>query len=112
MKRLPCLLVLLLTFVACNGSPTAPIIAQWASLSGRVTDKYGNAWGGVSIGVVDAEKGVVASALTNDDGRYSIKELSAGQYRIWLQLGKTGPGYFVSDVDLREGSNTLDIVSR
>ena len=46
---------------------------------------------------------MVADGLTNDDGRYSISRLRPGQYRVWLQLGRTGPGYFVGDIDLREG---------
>lgn len=75
-----------------------------------VKDKYGNLWGGVSIGMV-TEQGVAASGLTHGDGHYSINRLQPGHYRVWLQLGKTGPGSFVGDVDLHEGTNTFDIVS-
>jgi len=50
--------------------------------------------------------------MTDDHGRYTIKQLTPGHYRVWLQLGRTGPGYFVNDVDLIEGHNTYDIVSR
>lgn len=109
-KRTSLLLVLLLALVSCNGSPTSPF-GGWAKISGVVSDPHGNIWGGVSIGIVRPE-GVVASANTNDKGRYSIDDLRPGQYKVWLQLGRTGPGYFVADVDLREGNNTLDIVSR
>ena len=69
-------------------------------------------WGGVSIGIVQADKGVVASGLTDDRGRYSIGQLAPGHYRVWLQLGRTGQGYFVGDIDLTQGYNTYDIVSR
>jgi hypothetical protein len=113
MKRMPQLLVLLLVLVSCGGrSPTDPSGGSRATLSGRVTDPYGHIWGGVSIGVVRPNGGVVASGLTGDNGRYSIGGLTPGPYRVWLQLGRTGPGYFAADVDLREGRNTLDIVSR
>jgi hypothetical protein len=112
-KRIPLLLVLLLTLVSCNGhSPTDPFSGSTASLSGRVTDPYGHVWGGVSIGIIHPDKGVIADGLTNDEGRYSISRLTPGPYRVWLQLGRTGPGYVVADIVLREGRNTLDIVSR
>lgn len=112
MKRISLLLGLLLVLVSCDGhSPTSPSTGRWASLSGVVTDPYANVWGGVSIGIVDPS-GVVGSGVTDDKGSYSIGPLRPGHYRIWLQLGRTGPGYFVGDVDLREGRNTFDIVSR
>jgi hypothetical protein len=113
MKRMPPLLVLLLVLVSCGGhSPTDPFGGRPATLSGRVTDPYDHVWGGVSIGVVRPNGGVVASGLTGDNGRYSIGSITPGPYRVWLQLGRTGPGYFAADVDLHEGRNTLDIVSR
>lgn len=111
-RRIPFLLILLFIFISCDGhSPTDPFTER-ASLSGVVTDPYGHVWGGVTIGIVHPDQGVVADGLTNDQGRYSIARLRPGQYRVWLQLGRTGPGYFVGDIDLREGHNTFDIVSR
>lgn len=113
MKRMPLLLALLFVLVSCGGhSPTDPFGGRSATLSGRVTDPYGNVWGGVSIGVVRPDGGVVDSGLTNDQGRYSIGRLTPGPYRVWLQLGRTGPGYFAADVELHEGGNTLDLISR
>lgn len=113
MKRISLFLVLLLALVSCDGhSPTDPFSGRWATLSGVVTDRYGNVWGGVSIGIVDPHGGVVASGLTDHDGRYSISRLRPGQYRVWLQLGRTGPGYFVADIDVHEGHNTFDVISR
>ena len=112
-KRLSFFLVLLVLLVSCDGhSPTDPFGGRMASLSGVITDPYGNVWGGVSIGIVQPDGGVVASGLTDDHGRYAIRDLRPGLYRVWLQLGRTGPGYFVGDIDLRDGQNTLDIVSR
>ena len=110
-RRVPFLLALLFVFLSCGGrSPTDPFDRS-ATLSGVVTDRYGNVWGGVSIGVVQPS-GAVDSGLTDDHGRYSIRRLRPDHYRVWLQLGRTGPGYFAADVDLHEGQNTLDIVSR
>ena len=112
MKRVAFLLPLLFVLLSCGGrSPTDPLGGR-ATLSGVVADRYGNVWGGVSIGIVQPNGGVVDSGLTDDRGRYSIKHLWPGHYRVWLQLGRTGPGYFVGDVDLHEGQNTLDITSR
>ena len=112
-KRIPLLLVLLVALVSCNGhSPTDPLGEHWAALSGVVSDPYGNVWGGVSIGIIQPNGGVVASGLTDGGGRYSIDRLRPGQYRIWLQLGRTGPGYVVGDLELSEGQNTFNIVSR
>jgi hypothetical protein len=111
-KRIPLLLVLLLVLVSCNGvSPTDPS-GRSATLSGVVTDPYGNVWGGVAIGIVEPDGSVMTSGLTDDAGRYSISGIRPGRYRVWLQLGRTGPGYFVADLDMREGNNTFDIVSR
>jgi hypothetical protein len=113
MKRAPFLLVLALGLFSCDGySPTDPFAGNAATLAGVVTDPYGRVWGGVTIGIVHAEKGVVADGLTDDKGRYSISRIRPGQYRVWLQLGRTGPGYFVGDIDLRDGHNTLNIVSQ
>lgn len=112
MKRIPLFLVLLLALVSCDGSPTDPFTGRTAALSGVVTDPQGNVWGGVTVGIVHPEEGVVDSGLTDGRGRYSITRLRPGTYKVWLQLGRTGPGYFVADVDLREGHNTFDIVSR
>ena len=112
MKRTPLFLVLLLTVVSCNGLlPTEPSDGL-ATLSGVVTDPNGHAWGGVTLGIVHQERGVVADGRTNDAGRYSISRIPPGHYRVWLQLGRTGPGYFVGDIELREGHTTFDIVSR
>jgi len=112
-KHIPLLLVLVLALVSCDGhSPTAPFGGHSAALSGVVTDPYGQVWGGVTVGIVQPDRDVVADGLTDDHGKYSVKRLNPGPYRVWLQLGRTGPGYFVADVDLREGQNTLNIVSR
>ena len=112
MKRIPVLVALLFALASCDGrSPLDPLSGR-ATLSGVVTDPYGYVWGGVTIGIVHPEREVVANGLTDDEGRYSISRIPPGQYRIWLQLGRTGPGYFVGDLDLREGHTTFDIVSR
>jgi hypothetical protein len=116
MKHIPALLVLpllLFALVSCDGhSPTDPFGGRGATLSGVVSDPYGSVWGGVSVALVDPQEGLVASALTDHQGRYSISRVDPGPYRVRLQLGRTGPGYFVGDVVLHEGRNTFDVVSR
>ena len=114
MKPRPILLLLPLLFFVlfCDGhSPTDPSFGQ-ATLSGLVKDAYGSVWGGVTVSVVRPEGNVVASSLTDSHGRYSLRVLQPGQYRVWLQLGRTGGGYFVADLDLHAGQNTFDIVTR
>jgi hypothetical protein len=114
-KRIPILLgslALLITLVSCNGhSPTDPGEARSASLSGTVRDPHGNVWGGVGIGLVEPDGGVTADAVTDDEGRYSILALRPGKYLVWLQLGGTGPGYSVGEVEVHEGHTVFDIVS-
>ena len=112
MKRAPFLLVLLFALASCNGSPTDPLGSRTATLSGVVKDRYESVWGGVTVGLIGENGTVAADGKTDDHGRYSISRLHPGQYHVWLQLGRTGPGYFVDDVLLRDGQNTLDIVSR
>lgn len=110
MRHLP-LLALLLVLTSCEGlSPTEPF-STTSTLSGVVKDPYGSVWGGVTVGLV-ADQGVAASGHTNDGGRYSLKSLRPGHYRVWLQLGRTGPGEFVGEIELREGNNTFDIQTR
>jgi hypothetical protein len=110
MKRTFLVLVLLLLLTSCNRL-TDPLDSRTSTLTGVVKDSYGNVWGGVSIGLVK-DQGVEASGLTGDGGRYTIRNLHTGHYRVWLQLGRTGQGSFVGDVDLQEGTNTFDIVTK
>jgi hypothetical protein len=109
MRRLS-LVLLLLLLAGCNRL-TDPLNSRSSTLTGVVKDSYGNAWGGVSLGLV-TDQGVEASGLTGDGGRYTIRNVRAGHYRVWLQLGRTGPGSFVGDVDLHDGTNTFDIVTK
>jgi hypothetical protein len=103
--------VLLVLVMSCEGrSPTDPSDSP-ASLSGVVTNPYGSVWGGVTVSVVNANGTVVATSMTDQRGRYSLTLRPPGHYRLWLQLGRTGPGYFVGEIDLRVGRNTFNIVS-
>jgi len=100
-----------MAFTACDGhSPTEPFGARAATISGVVKDKYNNVWGGVSVGIL-TDQGVAGNGLTNREGRYSVSGLQPGHYRVWLQLGRTGPGSLVGEVDLHQGFNAFDIVS-
>jgi hypothetical protein len=105
------LVFLLLFLTSCNWlSPTDPSDERSASITGVVKNAYDSVWGGVSVGMV-TETGVAASALTGNDGRYRIRRLRPGHYRVWLQLGRTGPGGYVGEIDLQPGQNTFDIVT-
>jgi hypothetical protein len=111
MKRIALVLALVSLVMSCEGgSPTDPFDG-WANLSGVVTNAYGSVWGGVTVAVINADGAVVGTAMTDQRGRYSLTLRPPGHYRVWLQLGRTGPGYFVGDIDLRAGKNTFNIVS-
>jgi hypothetical protein len=111
MNRIASVLALGILLMSCDTrSPTDPSDG-WVSLSGVVTNAYGSVWGGVSVGVVNASGGVAGTAMTDQRGKYSLRLRPAGHYRVWLQLGRTGPGYFVGEIDLHPGKNTFDIVS-
>lgn len=101
-------LFLLVALASCN-SPTEPQLAR-ADLSGLVTNQYGSVWGGVSVSMV-TPAGAAATGKTDMDGRYTIRRVTPGHYRVWLQLGPTGPGSFVGEIDLHDGANTFDIVT-
>jgi hypothetical protein len=111
MNRIALVLVLLILVVSCEGrSPTDPS-GGWARLSGVVTNPYGSVWGGVTVSIVNANGAVVATSMSDQRGRYSLTVRPPGHYRVWLQLGRTGPGYFVGEIDLRVGRNSFNIVS-
>lgn len=67
--------------------------AASGSISGSVVDAFGRAIQRAKITAVDLESGATVSALTNQMGRYSLKELEAGGTYI---VSVTAKGYVAS----------------
>lgn len=72
--------LLTLTAVLCGSC--APAFAQFASLSGSVTDQSGAAIAGAKVSVRDPETGSSRVVPTSSDGRYRFFALSSGEYQI------------------------------
>ena len=82
------------------------LLAQNASLTGRVTDESGAIIPGATVSLSDA-KGVQA-AVARPDGTYSFPRLAAGDYTITAsapQLSFPKP----ANLTLRSGANTFDL---
>ncbi len=72
---------LLLTFVALAGS--APAWAQaTGSIAGSVTDESGAVLPGVMIEVTNVETSQVRTAVTREDGFYTVPLLRPGAYQV------------------------------
>jgi hypothetical protein len=56
---------------------SAPLAAA-ATLTGSVTDRQGKVVVSASVLILTADRGAVASAATDGNGRFSIADLSAG----------------------------------
>jgi hypothetical protein len=82
----PCLTLVFLLIVSVN---TAPIFAQAdisnSTLKGRVIDQAGAAVRGATVSVVSAERGVVRTAKSDDDGIYRVPLLQPGLYEVQVE---------------------------
>ena len=56
--------------------------AQADAVSGRVVDQTGQALPGVTVQIVSADRAISRTLTTDNDGRYSVRELPAGQYDV------------------------------
>lgn len=86
MKRLSTILIsLAITTIAFTNSYSQTITA---TLTGEVTDQTGAVVQGATVTVTSVETGLVKTAQTNDNGRYTITFLQPGGYNITVE--KTG----------------------
>jgi len=83
-----------------------------ANLSGAVKDESGAMIPGVTVTATNTQTGLVKSALTNEEGRYSILSMPPGTYNVQAEL----PGFATSVQRNREflvGTTvTLDITMK
>ena len=71
---------------AAEAAGTPGVFAKVGELQGTVLDSNLNPVSGTSMKVLDAEGNVVASAVTDETGAFSLPELEPGQYQ--LQIGE------------------------
>ena len=90
--------VRLITFIGLAALIPASVWAQVysSSLTGLVTDPSGAAVPGVEVKLTDVNKGYDYTAQTNEQGRYLLRSLPPGTYR----LTATAAGFKAS---VREG---------
>jgi hypothetical protein len=60
------------------------------AIEGRVVDSRGNPAEAIDVIAVRSPKGILLTSKTDKDGYFSIKELSAGNYKVYTQ-DKDGP---------------------
>lgn len=105
-------LLTLLLFASCHGesSPTDPWGRFQNTLTGTVVDKYGNIWGGVTVSL--SNEGGLSSTLTDMQGRYLLRGMPPGRYRLIVRLGRLAFNDAVNtEIELHEGENVYDIVT-
>jgi len=106
-RNIPSLLASALACAALLTCSTAPLFAQAvanAQVSGEVTDPTGGAVSGADLRITDIAKGTVTRTTTNTEGRYTLPNLSVGQYR----LEAAAPGfknYIQTGIELQVGNS-------
>src|SRR5262245_41304524 len=74
---------LLLVLVVSGFTPTATLLAQaTGTIVGTVTDESGAVLPGVTIEVTNVETGQTRTAISRDDGYYSLPLLRPGSYQV------------------------------
>ena len=76
-----------LTLIAASCAPIA--LAHAATVTGTITGPDGQAFRGAFVQAENAESKILISVLSDNQGRYRLPELAAGEYRIQLRA----PGY-------------------
>src|ERR1700676_1980222 len=56
--------------------------ANFGRISGTVTDPSGAAIAGATVNVLDTERGLAKTLVTNDSGEYSAPNLVPGTYKV------------------------------
>ena len=77
MRRILRLLSLGMLLIGVSG---APLFAQSAQVSGRVTDPAAGPVPGVTVTVVNEATGMTRTTSTNDEGYYAVPALPPGPY--------------------------------
>src|SRR5205809_301194 len=85
-RYLPVLLIISVIFL--GGHPASAQVST-ATIAGVVQDASGAVIPGVSITAKNVETGVTRTATTDEGGRYTIPELTLGDYEVEAQL----PGF-------------------
>jgi len=91
-RRFGCAIVCLFlggAWVDLNGSEQAPVpnvSPQSSSISGTVTDASGAVVPGAQITITNSQTGQSWSSLTGSDGRYEMRGLPVGDYKVRAEL--------------------------
>lgn len=85
----------------------AGLISGESTLSGRVTDPWGQSVPGASVDVLNQENEVIVSTLSGDDGRYEIHSLPSEKVSVKFSLPGFQTRYF-PNMKLEVGDNKLN----
>ena len=80
--------------LACAGPLSAQQSVDYASVSGRITDSSGAVVPGAQVTARQTQTNVTASAVTDQEGRFRVRNLPAGSYNIvavdYIEAGAWG----------------------
>ena len=74
------------------------------SVRGAITDASSRALPGVTVRLVDPQRGTVAQSVTDGSGRYALLDVAPGAYRVELTLA--GFSTVASDIRVVAGADT------
>ncbi|MGH7501216.1 MAG: TonB-dependent receptor [Longimicrobiales bacterium] len=94
----------LLVMVGLMLATTAPVLAQTASLRGRVGNDAGQALSGAQIAVTNLSTGSTTGTLTGGDGTYTLTLRPGIQYRVEVRMLGFG-AEVVESLRLTDGEN-------
>src|SRR5579884_1572772 len=79
-QRLSCLAIAFSGLVSISNGQTTN-----GSINGTITDPSGSAVGGVQVQVTNKQTGLQRSAMSGDNGAYTIPQLPPGTYDMTVQ---------------------------
>jgi hypothetical protein len=85
---------------------SSPASAQRATLSGNVVDQSGGVLPGVSITLVNLDRGLKRGTVTDQRGAFAIPLLSPGRYTLTAQLAGFAP-YEIKELVLNVGDELV-----
>ncbi|MEO8126580.1 MAG: TonB-dependent receptor [Bryobacteraceae bacterium] len=98
-----------LTLLVLLAATSPALFAQYAQISGRVTDATGASIPKTEINVINIANGTRRNVAANDDGLYNVPSLQPGQYRVTAQKAGFRP-VNREGITLHVGDNiTLDL---